>query len=700
MALVMTRLPLAVVAGAATPAVALAVAVAVLEHRTDPRVHVSFALVSLLTGAVFAGVGALLMGVRPGNALGPVLSVAAAAVVVEFALREYGYRAATGSLPLAGVAAWAGFALDPLFFPVPIAVVLLLFPDGLPPSRRWRPVLAAGVVVAGLAVVLLALRPGPLRDDTYGYLVAWRGALPAVAGPPVASALEVLNELGLLLLGVGVVTLLVRYRRADPAGRQRLRPLALAGVVAVLCLLAQGVPVLRGAGTVGLVAAVAVGFPLALAVGALRYRVWDLDPVMVNTIVYGVLTVGVTAVYVGVVVGLAALTGSGAGPPALLPSIAATVLVAVLFAPVKERVSRAARRLVYGVRASPYEALAALPHQLSETPAVDEVLPRTADALTLGLGVPRARVRAFLDGAPLVAWSPGPPAAGDLDLITVSVRHLGEIVGDVAVQPPPERPLGSADRRLLADLAAQAGPALRGVALAAELQVRIEQITAQSAQLRASRQRLAAAQVEERQRLERDIHDGAQQRLIAVAMSIQAAEDVLAADPDAGRAALRRCRDDLGRCIDDLRELARGVYPPVLAARGLPAALRARVRAAGGRVRVASSPAVDGARFGADVELAVYFACLEAMQNAAKHAPDAAVAVELSVADDTLCFAVIDDGAGFERGRAGGSGLLGMADRIGAVGGVLTVDSAPGRGTAVRGRVPVTSPGDGAGYRR
>jgi signal transduction histidine kinase len=471
-----------------------------------------------------------------------------------------------------------------------------------------------------------------------------------------------------------------------------LKPLALAAILAVLSLLAQAVPGLRAVGVVGLVASVALGFPLALAVGALRYRVWDIDPILVTTIVYGVLTVLITAVYVGMVVGFAALTGSRSAPPALLPLIAATALVAILFAPVKDRVSRAAKRLVYGVRASPYEALAALPHQLSETPAVDEVLPRTADALTRGLGVRLARVRVFLAGAPRVSWSPQAPPGPDPDLVTVPVRHLGEVVGDVSVLPSPDRPLSSADRRLLADLAAQAGPALRGVALATELRARIQQITEQSAQLRASRQRLASAQVEERRRLERDIHDGAQQRLIAVAMSLQAVEDLLTTDPDAGREALQACRDNLGRCIDDLRELARGVYPPVLAARGLPAALRARVRAVGGQVRVQTSDEVDARRFGPDIELAVYFACLEAMQNAAKHVPDAAVTVELGLAGDTLRFAVVDGGTGFDPGGVVevGSGLLGMADRIGAVGGVVTVDSAPGRGTAVRGQVPVT----------
>jgi signal transduction histidine kinase len=677
MACVKLRRFIALTAGAAMWALSLGATAAVLTHRGDAAGHraeaaavnVPFVAVSLLAGAAFAAAGALLLAARPRNALGPVLYVAGASLVVEYALREYAYR----GLPQADVAAWAGLTLDGVFFPGSMALVLLLFPDGQPAGRGKRALVAAGAAVVALTTALNGLRAGPLVDEAYGYEIPWRGVLPAGA------ALDGLNRLGLLLLLAGAVLLVVRYRRSDATGRQQIKPLAFAACVAVLALAVQAIPQLRTAGVVCLVVAVAAGFPAALAVGALRYRLWDLDPIFVATIVYGVLAVLVAGVYIGAVVGFAAFAGSRVSQPALLPSIAATALVAVLFGPVKERVTRAARRLVYGVRASPYEALAALPHQLAETPAVDEVLPRTAGALTLGLGVPRARVRAYLDGTPLQAWSPAPPD-DDPDLITVPVRHLGEVVGDVAVLPSADRPLGAADRRLLADLAAQAGPALRGVALAAQLQGNL-------AELRASRQRIVAAQAEERRRIERDIHDGAQQRLVALAVGIQGAETLLLTDPEAGRAALRRCRDDLGRCIDDLRELARGVYPPVLAARGLAAALRARGRSGG--VRVVATPAVDGLRFDPDVELAVYFTCLEALQNAAKHAPGATVTVSLDLVDGELRFAVTDDGAGFDpdtaRGR--GTGLLSMADRIGAAGGSLTVESAPGRGTAVRGSV-------------
>jgi signal transduction histidine kinase len=614
-----------------------------------------FVLVSLFTALMFGLTGLLLCALRPGNRLGPLLAVAGTALTLEYVLREYAYR----GLPGAATAGWLGLTLDPLFFPVPLALILLVFPDGRLPSRRWRPVAWAGLGLIALAVLAAAVRRGPIEDESYRYAIAWRGLL------PTAGLLDALVPPGLILLLAAVVTLLIRVARASGEQRQRLVPLAFAGTLAILFLVVQELPGLHDAGVAAFVVSVAIGFPVALAVGALRYRVWELDRVLVAAIVYGSLTVLITAVYVSAVVGLGRLAGRGAEAPALLPPILVTALVAVLFAPVKDRLGRAARRLVLGVRASPYEALAALPHQLADAPVGEEVLARTARALSLGLGVPAARVRTFGGGT---AWFPGP---ADGELTVVEVRHLGEAVGDVAVRPSPDRALSTADRRLLADLAAQAGPALRGVILTDQLAARLED-------LRASRHRIVTAESRGRRRLERDLHDGVQQHLVALAVSLSAAQH----DP----AALAQARDHLDRCIQDLRDLARGIYPPVLAAQGLGPALRARARSGPGDVRVRA----DGVRFPEDVELAAYFACLEAMQNAAKHAPGAAVTVSVHAAPGRMEFLVADDGPGFDPAAAtAGTGLVGLADRLGAVGGGVTVESAPGAGTRVHGHLPL-----------
>jgi signal transduction histidine kinase len=683
---------------AALAAAAAAVVILALGHRGDPDVSVGFIVLSTVAGLAFAAVGALLVAERPGNALGPILLTAGAALVVEFVLREFAVASDGTTLTSATLAArsavWASLVIDPLFFPASIGLALLLFPDGRPASRRWRPVVALGVALTGVRILLLALAPGPLVVESYGLELPWDGVLPQGAHDAVSAIDGLLLVGSLLVMGAGAVSLALRFRRAAPDERQRLKPLAVVGVLAVLGLAMQGVPGLHAAGVVVLVAAVAILFPLALVVGALRYRVWDLDPLLVSALVYGGLALLVAAGYVAIVAAGAAL--GGAPVPDLGPALVATFAVALLLGPARRTVEHAARRLVYGRRATPYELLAALPHRLADAPATGDVLPQVAAALTTGLGVPAARVRALVDGSePRVAWSPEDAAADESDedaLLVVPVRHLGDVVGDIAVRASGERLLGSTERHLLRDLAAQAGPALRAVALGAELERRLDQITQQSAALAASRERLAAAQVEERRRLERDIHDGAQQQLVGLAVRLQAAEEaVRAGDDGAATAALAAAHDDLDSCIDDLRELARGIYPPVLTASGLGPALRARARVGGNDVRVRVAPEVAAGRLPVAVETAVYFTCLEALQNAAKHAPEAEVDVELSLVDGELRFAVADDGPGFVTGdRAGhGSGLVGMADRLGAVGGTVTVTSAPGAGTTVAGRVPV-----------
>ena len=159
-------------------------------------------------------------------------------------------------------------------------------------------------------------------------------------------------------------------------------------------LLIQSFDATRQLGVVTLVASVTLGLPVALAVAVLRYRLWDLDRAIVATLVYAALAIGVISVYVAVVVGISALIGRAEPPLAL--SIAATALVALGFAPAREALTRQARRLVYGKRASPYETLTALPHQLADAPDVDVVLPRIADALRAGLGLSAARVRVLL----------------------------------------------------------------------------------------------------------------------------------------------------------------------------------------------------------------------------------------------------------------------------------------------------------------
>jgi signal transduction histidine kinase len=686
------RLLAAAIAVLTTAAAVLAVSV--LSHREDPQLALGFILVSIVAGLAFGVVGLVLMSEQPRNPLGPLLGVAGVALLLEFVGREIAHPSLTpgGAGPVgARTLVWLGLVVDPLFFPVPIALALLLFPDGHLPSRRWSPVVILAVVATVGRVAVIAVTPGPLSVDSYGWKVPWGGLAAESARDALRTVDALLLAGSLILLCAAAIAVALRYRGSHGEARQRLKPLALAGLVLVVSLLLQAVPGVHGLAVIMLVTSVAVLVPLALVVGALHYRVWDIDPFLVGTLVYGGLALLVATSYALAVSGAAAVAGAPQ-PDDLGPALVAVFLVALLLGPLRRLVEHGARRLVYGARATPYELLARLPRRLADTPAPDDVLPRVADALVTGLGVPRARVSAAAGGGRLEAWAPAPPHGAEPDLVVVPVRHLGQHVGDIAVQAPGERLLGEADRRLLHDLAAQAGPLLRSVALSTELERRLEQITEQSGLLTASRERLAAAQVEERRRLERDIHDGAQQQLVGLAVRLQGAESAAGhGDVEGAAEQLRAARADLDRCIDDLRELARGIYPPVLTARGLGPALRARARAGGNDVRVVVAACVDGQRLPAAIETAVYFSALEALQNTAKHAPDALVDVTLDAEDGVLTFTVSDDGPGFDPDAvdAASSGLVGMADRLGAVGGTLAVESHLGEGTTVAGRVPL-----------
>jgi signal transduction histidine kinase len=233
--------------------------------------------------------------------------------------------------------------------------------------------------------------------------------------------------------------------------------------------------------------------------------------------------------------------------------------------------------------------------------------------------------------------------------------------------------LAEAEDRLLAHVAAQAGLVLRNVRLIEDL--------------RASRQRLVRAQDEERRRIERNIHDGAQQQLVALAVKAGLADSLVGRDDERAHRVLAALREEMGQALDDLRDLARGIYPPLLADRGLPAAIEAQARKAPVPVRLQA----DGVgRYPREAEAAVYFCVLEAIQNAAKHAGGSGVRVRLSAPGGELAFAVADDGPGFDPAATPrGAGLQNMADRIEALGGRVDVEAAPGRGTVVRGRVPV-----------
>jgi len=432
--------------------------------------------------------------------------------------------------------------------------------------------------------------------------------------------------------------------------------------------------------------------PLAIAVAVLKYHLYDIDVVINRALVYGLLAAFITAVYVAIVVGIGTLVGSG-GQPNLALSIVATAVVAVGFQPVRERVQKLANRLVYGKRATPYEVLSRFAENVAETYAGEEVLSRMAQVLADGTGAVRAEVwlrsgdfvrpaAVHPDGVPVEEPVPvreqEMPELPEADRV-VPVRHQGELLGALAVTKRQGESLTPIEENLLTDLALQAGLVLKNVGLTADLLLRLDD-------LRASRQRLVAAQDTERRRLERNLHDGAQQNLVAIKVKLGLAEMFAASDPQKAQALITEITADAGEALETLRDLARGIYPPLLADQGLATALSAQARKALLPVQV---EAEDIGRYSQDIEAAVYFCCLEAVQNVAKYAQATTVTIRLKRAGEDLQFTVSDDGQGFDSAiTVRGSGLQNMADRLAALGGDLDVSSKPGEGTTVTGVVP------------
>jgi signal transduction histidine kinase len=262
------------------------------------------------------------------------------------------------------------------------------------------------------------------------------------------------------------------------------------------------------------------------------------------------------------------------------------------------------------------------------------------------------------------------------------VRHQGELLGALSVSKRKGESLTPIEEKLLEDLAHQAGLVLKNVGLTADLQRRLEE-------LRASRQRLVAAQDQERRRLERNLHDGAQQNLVAIKVKLGLAEMMAAKDPQQARELIAALKADTDEALETLRDLARGIYPPLLADQGLEAALQ-------GQARKATVPVVvEGGgvgRYSQEVEAAVYFCVLEALQNVQKYAGATSVAVRLSELEGQLLFDVQDDGSGFDRTQGvQGAGLTNMDDRLDALGGKLTITSEVGQFTRVSGSIPLAA---------
>jgi signal transduction histidine kinase len=659
-------------------------------HR--PAGELPYSLGFAVYGATFlcpAPVGALIASRRPRHPIGW-LMLAIGLVSVTGGVFDESARQLYAPRPELGAALFlVGDALSRLVLLL-IGILLLLFPDGRLPSKRWLGVVIAGTTAWVLSAFTEVFGPGPLADFAMSipppnpFTITSLSDFPP--GPAIGVSIFIVFFASLLL---SIVSVAFRFHRAGPELRLQLKWVALAASLFVAATVGGNVFVATAqswsgwaplpVSVVQLVAFAAMN--LAIAIAILRHRLFDIDLVISRTVAYGVLAGVITAFYIVVVAGVGGILAAGSASRLLL-AVVATAFVAVAFQPLRTRLERLANRLVYGVRAVPYEVLADFTTRLGRQSSL-ELLPVMARMLAQGTGSDAATVWLRENGreVPASSFPEHQHVTPDAATRSVPLQHAGANLGRLAVARRSGEALSPTEERLMDGLASQAGLVLHSAGLQDELSRRM-------LELRQSRHRLVAAQDEARRRLERDLHDGAQQNLVSLRMKLGLAASLARDKPGSLEPLLQEMQSELGDALDSLRNLARGVYPPLLEAEGLRAALRARAR----QVPISIDVQCVSERYPRELEGAVYFCCSEALQNLSKHSRATKGSLRVWCEDGRLCFEVGDNGRGLDPTRAkSGGGLQNIRDRLDVLGGVVDVSSAPGTGARVAGWVPLST---------
>ncbi len=568
-----------------------------------------------------------------------------------------------GTLPLTAVAVYAGARLGPLLNLVPL-LVLLFFPDGRLPTPRWRWAASLSLGATGFAVLVFLTVPWRVQSPGE----PWRGPgldlpMPSVPDAFWDVAMALTPAALVLSLLVSLAAFVRRFRGSSGARRAQLRWMLLAallnGVLIFVPVVVEGAP----QDLTFVVSLVAIAAAVLVAVG--RYRLYDIDHVLNWTLLYGGLAVAVVAIDVPVFVGLGALIDEP------VAAVLAAAAVAVVYAPLRERVRRWVGRVLAG-RAEPYDVVSALARRLEESVSPEELLLTVARAVSAALRSPYVRVELDrADGRTLVVEH----GARRDDVLVLPFAYRAAPIGRLVLVPRANAPLADADQRLLADVVRQAAAAVRATALAEELQH--------------SRERLVTGVEEERRRLRRDLHDGLGPTLAAAALKVEAAGNLVTRDLGAAREALHEVRADLSSVLGDVRRLVHNLRPPALDQFGLAGALRqeaTRFREGGLTVRV--DAAGDLAGLPAATEVAAYRIVCEALVNVARHADAGTCEVRLTATGSELEVEVLDDGRGVRPGALVGVGLVGMRERAEELGGSCSVTSRDGGGTRVHAVLP------------
>lgn len=633
-----------------------------------------------LVAPLFVGLGVLITLRKPGNRIGWLLIFISIVIVISGYARAAisGIDAAPATVTpwLFAVSAintysWAGVLL-------PIIVLLYIFPTGRLLTRRWRWMPWLTVSVTALFAVSSFFQP------EIGPYLGWQIMNPV--GIPFTDLTWAAGFLGLLVMTVGGITAItLRFRRSVHAGRAQIKLVLMTTALSAVSFYAliafdastRVTTLLTFVTTVSIVAV-----PISITIAIVRHNLFDIDVVISKTVTYGILAVFITGVYALVVVGIGTLVG---GESNLALSIAAVVIVAVAFEPLRNRLQRWANRVVFGERATPYEVLSRATARFASSDSPEEALKQVTQLVVDGTGAAEAVLWIRVGGnlQPRVAT---PPTAIE-GLVGVSmtrddlpelradaatpVRHRGEVLGALSISKAPGESVTSVDDKMLHDIASSAGLLVRNISLNAELAERAEQ-------LRVSRRRLVAAHDAERHRLERDLHDGAQQQVVAVKVKLGVARTLAEREgvPDV-ESLVSSLAATTQEAVDSMRAVAHGIYPPLLEAEGLEAALSAAIRALPIRVDLDSD---EVGRYERSVEESLYFCSVETMTRAVDGGATWA-RIEMRETSDSVRFTVRHDG---EVGD-----LVSVGDRVEAFGGELSLDVEAGE-VVISGQLPMT----------
>lgn len=630
--------------------------IAEASHTAQPGIQL---FGDYLFGLVNIVLAVVLIRLRPRDRVARLFSVAMLGTAAAYSLQGH---AAIKIVPIVGA-----IHPDPMHPITGLAYfyALLLFPDGrLVPRFGRRAVRVAYAASLFFAAMWLLGNVNVFAPD-----------------PGLGHAVNFLKFFGIVIPLAGFAAQGYRYRKASsPEERQQSR--LILWVLAPVFVVGATLMLLDQSGTVdqGLMfrvfQAVFTIIPIGLFAGIVRYRLWDIDVVVNKTIVYAALAALIGAVYVGVVVVIGQALPDAAG---VWLSVLATILVTVALEPARERLQRVANRVVYGERITPYEAMAGLARRVADAPSAEEILPRAAEAVALGVGADRARVTLYpSEGNQRIASWPDQSEQERYDL-DVPVLHHGQKVGMLSISREAAGAVTGADERLLRALATQAATALESVRLAAALEAQLEDISMRATELSRSRERIVQAQDEARRRLQRDIGERVERELVRIVDDLEVAPRSRAG----ARAMLDAVAGQANQAQESMREIARGVYPPLLTERGIAPALQAQARKLGLDVHIECDESSDEVRFAGEVESTMYFCALEVLRWLGDASGGAATA-RMSSGDGWLRLAVNAQSLMMP----GRDDLDGLTDRLEVAGGWIRVDWEAARGTTATVAVP------------